>query len=110
MKTRLIITSLVLLSVGKTIFGQVVNMEILNQLPKNIEIDKSRLQSYTMTTDYYDYDLQANFIRKARVTGDFTCYLSGDTVKWNNVFISQKNDFDAPFSKGQNQSYFENFK
>jgi len=110
MKTRLIITSLVLLSVGKTIFGQVVDKEILNQLPRNIEIDKSKPKSYTMTTDYYDYDLQANFIRKSRVIGNLTCYLKGDTVKWNNVFISQTSDFDAPFPKGQNQSCFENFK
>ena len=109
METRLIITSLVLLSVGKTVLGQVVDKEILNHLPKTIEIDKSKPQSYTMTTDYYDYDLQANFLRKARVIGDFTCYLSGDSVKWNNVFISQTSDFDAPFPKGQNQSYFENF-
>ena len=110
MKTKLIITSLVLLSVGETVFGQVVDKEILNQLPKNIEIDKSKPKSYIMTTDYYDYDLQANFLRKSRVIGDFTCYLSGDSVKWNNVFISQISDFDAPFPKGHNQSYFENFK
>lgn len=110
MKTMLIITSLILLSVGRTVFGQVADLKILNQLPKDIGIDKSKPQTYTMITDYYDYDLQANFLRKARVIGDFTCYLSGDSVKWNNVYISQISDFDAPFPKGQNQSYFENFK
>jgi len=63
-----------------------------------------------MITDYYDYDLQANFIKKARVIGDITCFLNNDSVKWNNVYISQTNSFDVPFPKGQKQLEFENFK
>lgn len=91
---------------GKT---QTVNMEISDSLPKDLEVDKSTSQTYRMTTDYFDYDLQANFIKKARVIGNFTCFLQGDSIKCNDVFISESNQLNEPFPGGVKQLAFENF-
>jgi hypothetical protein len=110
MKSKLIVTSIILLCSIRVIFGQMEEYELSEKLPNKIEIDKSKPQTYIMVTDYYDYDLQANFIKKARVIGDITCFLNNDSLKWNNVYISQTNNFDVPFPKGQQQLEFENFK
>ena len=111
MKTKIIFAGLFLLIVGNIINAQTtIDLKIPDQLPKDLTLDKSQSKTYTMITDYYDYDLQANFIKKARVIGDFTCNLNGDSVKWNNVYISQTNNLEASFPQGQKQSDFEDFK
>jgi hypothetical protein len=60
-----------------------------------------------MTTDYIDYDLKGNFLRKTSIVGDYTCGLKGDSVRWNNVIVTSVNDSGNPFSK--KQDYLENF-
>lgn len=101
---------LILINLSVNVKAQSVKLKIPSHLPENVSIDKSILQTYRMTTDYFDFDLSGNFIRKAQVYGDFTCYLENDSVKWNNVSIAESNIFDKPFPKGQNQSVLENFK
>ncbi len=90
--------------------AQPFKVEIPDSLPKNLVIDKSTPQTYKMTTDYYDYDLQANFNHKARIVGNFTCYLPNDSVQWNNVYISESNRLNDAFPKGKKQMAFENFE
>lgn len=82
----------------------------LDQLPENLELDNSIERRYIMTTDYFDYDLKGNFLRKRRITGEYTCGLEGDSARWSNVYISQSNDLESPFPKGTKQEYMENFK
>lgn len=103
---------LVLLFIGfnTIVKAQPAKFEIQENLPKNLVIDKSIPQTYKVITDYYDYDLTGDFIRKARVGGDFTCYLENDYVKWNNVSISESNVLNEPFPKGQKQLIIEDFK
>lgn len=62
-----------------------------------------------MTTDYFEYDLKGNFLRKRRVTGEYTSGLEGDSVRWNGVYISEATRLEAPFPEGMKQDYMENF-
>lgn len=63
----------------KTLISQIVlivlSIQILNAqsdhsidnlscLSKDVKLDKSIIRSYLMTTDYYNYDLGSNFLRK----------------------------------------------
>jgi hypothetical protein len=57
-----------------------------NRLPSNIELDKSVKRSYRMTTDYYNFDLEANFLRKNRIAGIIT--YEGDSARWRDVYLS----------------------
>ena len=71
----------------------------LDQLPQNLILNNSIIRSYQITTDYMDYDLKGNFLRKTSVTGDYTSGIKGDSVKWKNVYVSSLNDLGKPFSK-----------
>jgi hypothetical protein len=85
-------------------------VDYLNHLPEGLEVDNSTQRKYTMTTDYFEYDLKGNFLRKTRVAGEYTCEIGGDSARWNNVYSSQSDDLDSPFPKGMKQDYMENFK
>ncbi len=110
MKIKMMQILILLFGCSYTVISQSLEVEIPDSLPKNLEIDKSTPQTYKMTTDYFDYDLQANFIKKARIVGNFTCYLQNDSVKWNNVYISESKRLNDPFPKGKKQMAFENFE
>jgi hypothetical protein len=79
------------------------------RLPKDLELDNSTIRNYIMTTDYFDYDLKGNFIRKRRVTGEYTGGLDGDSARWNGVYISEAGELKAPFPEGSKLEYMENF-
>ena len=85
-------------------------IDYLDQLPKCLELDNSIIRKYTMTTDYFDYDLKGNFLRKRKLTGEYTCGLEGDSAIWNDVYISEVNDLETPFTRGLKQGYMEGFK
>lgn len=109
MKTTIIILTLAFVVSSNMANAQKRNLvNYLDQLPKGLELDVSE-RSYTMTTDYFDYDLKGNFLRKKRLTGDITAEFDGDSVRWNDVYISQVNDLKTPFPKGMKQDYMENF-
>jgi hypothetical protein len=80
----------------------------LSELPK-VQMSKT-LQKYKMTAVYTNRDLYGNFTGKTRVSGDYTKGLSGDSVMWNNIFISTSNNFAEPFPAGKKQEYMENMK
>ncbi|MBN2484394.1 MAG: hypothetical protein JXB34_00325 [Bacteroidales bacterium] len=82
-------------------------IEYLNQLPEGLVLDNSKIRSYHITTDYLDYDLKGNFLRKTNIAGDYTCGLTDNSVRWNNVFVSSINDLGQPYSK--KQDYLENY-
>jgi hypothetical protein len=77
-------------------------VDYLDQLPKDLILDNSIIRSYQITTDLMDYDLKGNFIRKTSVTGEYTYGLNGDSIRWNNVFVSQVNDSGKVFRVRQN--------
>ena len=110
METKMMYLVLLFIGFNTIVKAQPAKFEIQENLPKNLVIDKSIPQTYKVITDYYDYDLTGDFIRKARVGGDFTCYLENDYVKWNNVSISESNVLNEPFPKGQKQLIIEDFK
>lgn len=110
MNTKLICLIFVFIGYSITIQAQSIKLNALNSLPENLEIDKSTPQTYRMTTDYFDFDLTGNFIRKAQVAGDFTCFLDNDSVRWNNVSISESSFFDKAFPEGQKQANLEDLK
>jgi hypothetical protein len=63
-----------------------------------------------MTGVYTNRDLYGNFTSKTKVTGDYTRGFPGDSVTWNNIYISGSNNFSEPFPAGKNQEYMENIK
>lgn len=101
---------------GKIVFLLICNIgftqnvpDYLNELPKDLQLDKTILQTYHVTTDYLDYNLKGKFTKKMRVEGNYTCGLGSDSVKWNNVSISHSKQLEEPFPKGTNQDFTENF-
>jgi len=80
-----------------------------NHLPQYLHLDKAIKQTYLVTTDYFNYDLNSNFIDKKRIEGKYTCGLSNDSVKWNDVTISESKDLNLPFPTGEKQNFMEDF-
>jgi len=80
----------------------------LSELP-SVKVSNA-LTKYRMTAVYTNRDLYGNFSGKTKVTGDYTSGFPGDTVVWNNVYISASQTFDAPFPQGSKKEYMENFK
>jgi hypothetical protein len=85
-----------------------VTKKYLTSLPK-VQVTNS-LQKYRMTAVYTNRDLYGNFTGKQKVTGDYTKGLSGDSVTWNNIYISGSNSFSEPFPAGIKQEYMEGIK
>jgi len=81
----------------------------LKELPASKIMDKS-VQKYNMTAVYLNRDLYGNFTSKTRVSGDYTRGFKGDTVCWNNVYISGSQKYEEPFSKGTKVDYIENYR
>src|SRR5664280_1377238 len=86
----------------KAVYGK-----YLKELPK---IHNKIEQKYRMTAIYTNRDLYGNFTGKMKITGDYIIGLQGDSVKWENVFISSSNNFSEPFPVGLKQEYMENLK
>jgi hypothetical protein len=80
----------------------------LTKLP-SVPLNKA-LTKYRMTAVYTNRDLYGHFTGKAKVTGDYTRGLPGDTVVWNNVYISTSQKFEEPFTQGIKKDYMENFR
>jgi hypothetical protein len=81
----------------------------LERLPSQQNCDYSIPQKYLMTTDYVDYDLFGNFIKKMRITGECTIGLNDSYIKWNNVKISHSLNLNESYPQGEKQSSMENF-
>ncbi len=80
----------------------------LNHLPSGIELDKSIIRSYHMTTDYYDFNLKRDFLRKRRITGILT--YKGDSAQWRDVFYSESKILNVDFPIGRRKDFLQNFK
>lgn len=110
MKTSLFSFAVVLAMSMNTAQAQERNgFDYPDRLPKDLELDNSAVRKYIMTTDYLDYDLKGNFLRKKRVTGEYTGGLDGDSARWNGVHISEAGELEAPFPEELKQDYMENF-
>ena len=82
----------------------------LTELPKTGQAEIKSLQKYRMTAVYTNRDLYGNFTSKTRVTGEYTTGNAGDSVAWNNVYVSGSQKYEEPFSQGTKQDYMENFR
>jgi hypothetical protein len=81
----------------------------LGSLPAGLTLDKSAKRSYRMTTDYYDFDLKSNFLRKQRLVGCIT--YEGDSAQWKDVYYSQSKALDAAFPQGiKKRGFLQNFQ
>ena len=96
-----------------TAFGQsqeaVVN-KYMQKLTSGKPVCNGVTQKYRMTAIYTNRDFYGNFTGKIKVTGDYTWGLENGSVSWDNVYISNSNDFTGEFPKGEKQDYMENFR
>jgi hypothetical protein len=100
-----------LLMVPSIIQGQsekAVKQKYLRELPA-LPVSK-KLQKYRMTAVYTNRDLYGNFTGKTKITGIYTRGLEDGYVSWNEVYISNSNDFSDLFPVGAKQEYIENKK
>jgi hypothetical protein len=104
----LMIMIIIIPSVSNGQSEKAVVKKYLSELPK-MPVSKT-LQRYRMTAVYTNRDLYGKFTGKTKVTGDYTRGLSGDTVTWNNIFISTSNSLSEPFPAGKKQEYMEDIK
>ena len=104
----LICMLIIMPAIAKGQSEKAVTKKYLSELPK-IQIVKN-LQKYRMIAVYTNRDLYGKFTGKTMVSGDYTRGLPGDSVKWNNVYISASNNFSDPFPVGKKQEYMENFR
>ncbi len=81
----------------------------LEKLPSDLKLENGVPQKYLMTTDYFDYDLFGNFIKKMRITGEYTRGLENGYAKWNNVRIANSQNLNEAFPEGEKKSVMENF-
>ncbi len=86
------------------------SINYLDHLPKSLNLDKTILRSYQMTTDYYNYDLKSKFDGKQRLTGTITFGLQGDSAQWKDVYLAESKVLDAVFTQGEKQEFLQNFK
>lgn len=91
-------------------FGQVTTTyeDYLESLPAQLNPFDRVPQTYVMTTDYVDYDIFGNFIRKKRITGECT-FLKNGFVKWNKIKIADVENQSEEFPEGKVQPVMENF-
>ena len=82
----------------------------LKVLPEANEKKSQGLLKYRMTAVYTNMDIYGNFSSKTKVTGDYTRGLPGDSVVWNNVYVSGSQSFEEPFPQGSKKEYMENFR
>lgn len=82
--------------------------DYLESLPGQLKLDEETPQKYLMVTDYIDYDLFGNFIKKKRIMGECTL-LKYAQVKWNNIRVSHALNLNDTFPEGEIQSIMENF-
>jgi hypothetical protein len=110
---RTILTSMLLFTLTVMSSGQTEKKVVesyLRSIPAGKNKPVNSLQKYRMTAVYINRDLYGNFTSKTKVSGDYTRDLPGDSVVWNNVYISGSSKFEEPFKMGSKQEYMENFK
>ena len=104
----LIILLIIIPSISNGQSEKSVIKKYLMELPK-VPLRNS-VQKYRMTAVYTNRDLYGNFTGKTKVTGNYTRGLPGDSVSWNNVYISGSQSFEEPFPQGSKQEYMENIR
>ncbi len=84
-------------------------IKYLVTLPSDLKLEERTPQKYILTSNGFDYDLIGNFIKKSRISGEYTRALENGNVIWNNVRISESTNLNEPFSEGEKQEVMENF-
>lgn len=107
MKTLILFVAGVLSIANYTIAQSSNTITYLKQLPQETDLDKSIIRSYQMTTDYHDFDLKSNFLRKNRLAGTIT--YQGDSAKWNDVYLSSTTS-NEDFPQGKRIDSLQDFK
>lgn len=99
---------IILPSVSNGQSEKAVTKKYLRELPR-VPVSNA-LQKYKMAGLYTNMDLYGNFTDKTKVIGDYTRGLENGFVTWNNIYISNSNNFSEPFPAGTKQEYMENIK
>ena len=108
-----VITLILIATLSLPDYGQSENSFIskyLNHLPGRFEKNNGDILKYRMQAVYTNMDLYGNFSSKTKVTGEYTRGLPGDTVAWNNVYISGSASAAEPFKQGTKKEFMENFR
>ena len=74
----------------------------LSKLPTDLTVKENEPQTYLLTTNWYNRDLNGNATGKFVIKGEYTRALSDQVVRWNNVSIEvfqdpTKSDSDTLF-------------
>jgi hypothetical protein len=110
MKTRiLLIIASAFLAISSSAQTKSDQVNYLLELPKDLELDKSIQQTYLMTTNYIDFDMFGNFKKETQILGEYTNGLKNEKVKWNNVFISNRNSDEQSFYESRKMNSMEDF-
>lgn len=80
----------------------------LESLP-DLKLEEKTPQKYLLIKDKFDYDVLGNFIKKSRISGEYTRGLKNEYSKWNNVRISESKNLNELFPEGEKQEVMENF-
>jgi len=76
--------------------------QYLSKLPTDLTLKENEPQTYLLTTNWYNRDLNGNATGKFVIKGEYTRALSDQVVRWNNVSIEvfqdpTKSDSDTLF-------------
>jgi len=76
--------------------------QYLSKLPTDLTLKENEPQTYLLTTNWYNRDLNGNATGKFVIKGEYTRALSDQIVRWNNVYIEvfqdpTKSDSDTLF-------------
>ncbi|MDR1406601.1 MAG: hypothetical protein LBJ23_00970 [Tannerella sp.] len=109
MKTSILFSVLLLaFSINAANAQKEIPAAYLKLLPNDLKLDNSIVRSYRMTTDYYDFDLNSNFLAKRRITGIIT--YETDSAQWKDVYYAESKVQDETFSQGEKQHFLQDFK
>lgn len=92
-----------------SMIGIAQNYTIPEKLPANLELSSNSPQTYSMTTEYFDYDLFGNFIKKKLITAKYTTGFENGYIKWNKVEVAESNSEKGTYTRGKEQEYMKGF-
>ncbi len=85
------------------------NNAILDKLPVKLVLVYESPQTYSMTTEYIDYDIFGNFIKKKLITAEYTTGLENEHVQWNRVEVAESKSETEAYPKGKEQEFMKGF-
>lgn len=109
MKTKLLIVVIAFIAFTSKAQNKSDQKDYLQELPKDLTLDKSIQQKYIMTTSYADFDMLGNFKKETKFQAEYSCGLENEKARWNNVFISKRYPENKSFNESKKIIEMEGF-